>query len=185
MGLKIGSYETILKPINPVPLKFDKSGKKEKYVNLKGEELEKMEISRSEYKWVNKVTGLEHDHKKEAPSKCFEGQPVGTQDKTTAVEPEECEKELFFSYAKVSNSYQVICKELKEELKTSGKAKTFQYPSGRNYLPERAIVYYDVAKDIVIMRTMAGDFSKIDFTEEMNEKPVEVKEKAKPITIQV
>ena len=185
--MKIGTHEVFLKPINPKPVEFDKDGRSEKYVNLKGEQLKKMVIQKAEYKWINSVTNAEHDTT-EAPSKSFNGQPVGTQEKTKATEYEETNRNLIFSYAKISKSYQVVSATLKEELKNKpscSDAITFQYNAGRNYVPDRAIVYYDKVKDIVIMRTVAGDFSKVDFTEEANEKPVEVKEKAKPLQIQI
>ena len=183
--LKIGIHEAFLKPINPVRVKFDKSGKVDKYVNLKGEELQKVSIAKAEFKWVNKVTGAEHD-KTEAPSKSFNGQPVGTQDRSDQVEPIDCDKDLIFNYAKVTKTYQIICATLKEELKGDPDvAKTFQYSAGRNYFPERAIVYYDLIKDIIVMKTLAGDFSKIEFKETQDEKPVEVKDKAKPLTLEV
>ena len=73
---RIGKHVVKLIPIKPAPIKFDKSGKKEKYVNLKGEELEKIQLQKAEYRWVNKVTGEEHDAKSEIPSYSFNGHPV-------------------------------------------------------------------------------------------------------------
>ena len=181
--MKIGTHDVFLKPINPKPVAFDKDGRAEKYVNLKGEQLKKMVIQKAEYKWINAVTNLEHD-KAEAPSKSFNGQPVGTQEKTKATDYEDCSKDVLLNYAKVSKTYQLVSSTLKEELKGK-EAITFQYNAGRNYLPDRAVVYYDAKLDIVLMRTVAGDFSKIDFNEEANESAVEVVEKAKPLQIQI
>lgn len=184
--MKIGTHEVTLKPIRIKPVEFDKKGRAEVYVNLKGEPLKKIQLQKSEFKWVNEKTGTEHDAKVEVPSKAFKGQPVGTQEKTKVVESyEQCEKEEILNYAVNSKTYLVVSETLKAELKQDGKAVTFQYNSGRNYLPEKAIVYYDDNKGVVLMKCLSGNMSDYVFDEKDEKPEVEIKQKAKPLTIQI
>jgi len=186
--MKIGKHEATLKPIEPKPIQFDKKGKKEVYLSLKGEPLKKIQLQKAEFKWVNEVTGKEHDDKAEKPAKSVNGVPVGTQESTKEVDYAQCEIKDINKYAKNPKTYLVVSQTLKDELKETDKPITFQYSSGRNYIPYRAIVFYDKDRDIVLMKCLEGDMTEVDFHKlEIDEKidKVEVVQKAKPIAIQV
>ena len=186
--MKINNHEIKLRPIEPKPIEFDREGRKEIYVNLKGERLTKMQMQKAEYKWINKVTGEEHDYKASPPAKSYKGQPVGTQEKTKEVtEFEECDDvlKLIDGYAKVAKTYQAISNSLKDELKEKGKGYVFQYNPGRNYIPYKAVLYYDEARDVVLMKCLQGNLSEIEWSNEFVEKAINVTEKAKPLTIKV
>ena len=73
---------------------------------------------------------------------------------------------------------------MKEELGQG--AITFQYNSGRNYIPERAIVYYDAHRDVILMRTLSGSLKDVKWSEVTEDtKEVVATEKAKPLAITV
>jgi len=186
--MKIGKHEATIKPIEPKPIQFDKKGKVEVYLSPKGEPLKKIQLQKSEYKWVNEKTGKDHDDKAEKPAKSVNGTPVGTQEKTTETDYEKCEFKDLVKYAKNPKTYLVVSNTLKEELKESKKPITFQYSSGRNYVPYRAIVFYDEDRDILLMRCLEGDMSEVNFKKlEVDDKAdkVEIVEKAKPLSIKV
>ena len=188
--MKINNHEVKLRPIEPKPVAFDKDGSKEKYVNLKGEQLTKVSLQKAEFKWVNKETEELHDHKASPPAKSFKGNPVGTQEKTQLVEefdelPYEEVFDYVTSYSKVAKTYQVISESLKEELMGNKKGYIFQYNPGRNYIPYKAIIYYDEHRKVVFMRCLQGNMAEVEWSNDSVETPISVTEKAKPLAITV
>ena len=183
---KIGKHEVKLKPIEPKPIQFDKDGRKEIYLNVKGERLEKIPGRKDPDKWVNTVTQQEHDHKAKPPAKSVNGKPTGTHKKTKIVESyEQCDVMEIFNYAKNTKSYHVIGDSLKQELILSKKAISFQYNPGRNYLGYKAVVYYDVLKQAVIMRCLSGNMTEVNFNDNSSDAVVETVEKAEPLVVTI
>jgi hypothetical protein len=176
-NLIIGKYVCIQKPIGVKSLELDMNGKEELHINKLGEPLKKIQISKSEFKWVNEKTGTEIS--KDDVYKSFKGKPINSFSKTKQVKEEAIEVidlvEILMNSITQELSYQLICSDLKTALKQMpGKAMSFKYTNS-GFKVHRAVVYYNEKKDAILMKCVRGTLDKVDLSE-INTKEVEAED---------
>jgi len=163
--MQIGKHEVALTPIKVKGLKLDKDskGKKELYVDAKGDAVSKIQIVKGEYRWVYTETAKPYDG---TAFKSYKGKPINKFEKTNNVETYEVE-DIGVMYNLVENeaTYLVTSDSLKQELKELEQAITFKYTNGNGFKFYKAVVYYDHNLDRVLMRCFRGDLTKIDLSE--------------------
>ena len=160
-------------PVKPKGIQFDKENKKEVYMDSKGRVATKVQLTKSEYKWVYKDDNTECVGK---TYKSINGKPIKPFSKTAVIDKYDIIdiKELPYfltndlTYLMVNSDFKVKMKEL------TGKMISFKFIN-RGFKVYRAVSYYDPQLDRVIMKCCQGDLRKIELLEqeEINEIQVE------------
>jgi len=148
-------------PIKTKGIQFDKTGKKETYLDSAGKPVTKIKVQGSEYKWV-------YDDGQVCAGKTyksFKGKPMKPFSKTTVIKSYDIIDISDLKYF-ISNelTYLLVNDNLKSKLKELGKAYSFKYVN-RGFKIHRAVAYYDEQIERVIMRCFQGDLRKADLTE--------------------
>ena len=160
--LQIGNHICIQRPLKVKGIEFDKDGKKEIYVNAKGERCTKVQLSKSEYKWLNDITKQEETGE---TFKAINGKPVKEFGKTKViVKYDVCDTSDTEWMVENEATYQLISPTLKNEIKESKKAVSFKYVNS-GFKAYKAFVTYNEQFDTLIMRCYRGDLRKIDLKE--------------------
>jgi len=166
LQIVIGKHIAVQKPLTVTGIQFDKdeSGKKEQYINAKGEKLTKHQMQKAEYKWMNDVTNAEEKTK---GYKSIKGKPAKAFSKTTKIDNYETidlsDINLFVENEK---TYQLINPGLKAELKTmldTNRTISFKYVNSGFKVYKAVLVIHD---DKILMRCFRGDLRKLDLTED-------------------
>lgn len=174
--LKIGKHIVVQRPINVKGLELDKAedGKKELYVNKLGEPLNKIQLQKAEYKWVNLRTGVEETGKS---FKSLNGKPVKAFTKSKEIDKyDSCDiMPILANAIEIEKTYHLIGDSLKAELKElgSGKGFVFKYVNS-GFKIHKAVVY--LQGDIILMRCVRGDLSKVDLSENIKTEEVDADE---------
>jgi hypothetical protein len=177
--MEIGKHTIELKPIkvdSSIKLDMDKSGKKELYVNKLGEPLEKIQIQKGEFKYVNEKTGKEETTK---PYKAINGKAVNSFSKTRVVAKYDTIKlNEQSNFIENEKTYLVSGDSFKQELKTlaeKGECVTFKYANS-GFKLYKAVAYFDLELGRVFLRCYRGDLRKIDLNETTTTKEIQAEE---------
>ena len=163
--LKIGEWLCIQRPLTVKGLELDKdeTGKKELYVDAKGNELKKLQMQKAEYSWVVKGTQEPYDGKQ---FKSFNGKPIKAFTKTKEVkEYDTIDISDINSFVENEKTYQLINPRLKAvliELAEKNQTISFKYVNSGFKIHRAVLVLH---KDVVLMRCFRGDLNKLDLTE--------------------
>ena len=163
MALVLNGLEVKAVPIKPKEISFDKDGKKEIYVDVKGSPVKKIKVQGSEFKWV-------YDDGTVCSGKTFKaikGKPVKPFNKTTLIDTYDTIDISDMKYL-INNelTYMLVNAKLKEQLKEIGdKAWSFKFVN-RGFKVHRAVVYYDSQLDRSMMRLFRGDLRKTELPEQ-------------------
>ena len=160
--LIIGKHVCVQKPISVEDIKFDTDENGDTlYVNAAGERITKVQISKSEFKWIRQ----DMQEEKGKSYKSMNGKPVATFKKTKNVQKYSTVDENEVRFAIESDTYVLHSDGLKSELQQLGKGKAiaFKYANS-GFKIYKAVVFFDEILGQILMKCIRGDLRKIDFS---------------------